>query len=207
MNELRILIVEDEPLIAENIAVYLSNNDFTVSAIAYDLEDAKKQLGQNTPDAVLLDINLDSDEDGIMIAEHINKHYQIPFVFLTSYADKETIERAKRVEPGGYVVKPFNEKTLQATIEIAVFNHAQRLNKNIPFISMEKINRQLTSPVTEREFDVLQLIYEGKTNQQISEQLFISYNTIKRHINNAYLKLDSATRTGAIVKLRELMLK
>jgi DNA-binding NarL/FixJ family response regulator len=207
MNELRILIVEDEPLIAENIAVYLSNNDFTVSAIAYDLEDAKKQLGQNTPDAVLLDINLDSDEDGIMIAEHINKHYQIPFVFLTSYADKETIERAKRVKPGGYVVKPFNEKTLQATIEIAVFNHAQRLNKNIPFISMEKINRQLTSPVTEREFDVLQLIYEGKTNQQISEQLFISYNTIKRHINNAYLKLDSATRTGAIVKLRELMLK
>jgi DNA-binding NarL/FixJ family response regulator len=207
MNELRILIVEDEPLIAENIAVYLNNTDFAVSAIAYDHEDAKKQLEQNTPDAVLLDINLDGDEDGITIAEHINKYYQLPFVFLTSYADKETIERAKRVEPGGYVVKPFNEKTLLATIEIAVSNYAQRLNRNIPFISMEKINRHLINTVTEREFDVLQLIYEGKTNQQISDQLFISYNTIKRHINNAYLKLDAATRTGAIAKLRELMLK
>ncbi len=207
MSEFKILIVEDEPVIAENIAMYLNNADFVVSGIAYDDEEAIKQLKQNTPDAVLLDINLDSNTDGIEIADYINKNYQLPFLFLTSYADRETLERAKKVEPWGYVVKPFNEKALLASIEIAISNFAQRSNRNIPNIIFEKINRHLINPVTEREFEVLQLIYEGKTNQQIAQQLFVSLNTIKRHINNAYLKLDTSSRSTAIARLRELMLK
>ena len=97
MNEFKILIVEDEAIIAQNIAVYLNNNDFKVSGIAYDDEEAIHQLKQNTPDAVILDINLDSESDGIEIAEYINKYTHIPFLFLTSHADKETMERAKRV--------------------------------------------------------------------------------------------------------------
>lgn len=207
MSEFKILIVEDEPVIAENIAMYLNNADFVVSGIAYDDEEAIKQLKQNTPDAVLLDINLDSNTDGIEIADYINKNYQLPFLFLTSYADRETLERAKKVEPWGYVVKPFNEKALLASIEIAISNFAQRSNRNIPNIIFEKINRHLINPVTEREFEVLQLIYEGKTNQQIAQQLFVSLNTIKRHINNAYLKLDTSSRSTAIARLRELMLR
>lgn len=207
MSEFKILIVEDEPVIAENIAMYLNNADFVVSGIAYDDEEAIKQLKQNTPDAVLLDINLDSNTDGIEIADYINKNYQLPFLFLTSYADRETLERAKKVEPWGYVVKPFNEKALLASIEIAISNFAQRSNRNIPNIIFEKINRHLINSVTEREFEVLQLIYEGKTNQQIAQQLFVSLNTIKRHINNAYLKLDTSSRSTAIARLRELMLK
>ncbi|MEP7144980.1 MAG: response regulator transcription factor [Ferruginibacter sp.] len=207
MSEFRILIVEDEPIIAENIAMYLDNADFIVSGIAYDDEEAKKQLKQNTPDAVLLDINLDSDTDGIEIADYINKNFQLPFLFLTSYADKETLERAKKVAPAGYIVKPFNEKTLLASIEIAISNFAQRSNRSVPHLAFEKINRHLINQVTEREFEVLQLIYEGKTNQQIAQQLFISLNTIKRHINNAYLKLDASSRSTAIARLRELMMK
>lgn len=207
MSEFKILIVEDEPVIAENIAVYLNNGDFAVSGIAYDDEEAKKQLRQHTPDAVLLDINLDSEEDGIAIADYINKNFEIPFLFLTSYSDKETLDRAKTVEPWGYVVKPFNEKALLASLEIAISNFAKRSNRAVPTLLFEKINRHLIDPVTEREFDVLQLIYEGRTNQQIGQQLFISVNTIKRHINNAYLKLDATSRSTAIARLRELMVK
>jgi DNA-binding NarL/FixJ family response regulator len=207
MSEFRILIVEDEPVIAENIALYLNNADFTVSGIAYDEDEAKKQLKQNTPDAVLLDINLDSSSDGVEIADYINKNFQLPFLFLTSYADKETIERVKKVEPCGYIVKPFNEKTLLASLEIGISNFARRNNRNIPDISFEKINKHLIHPVTEREYEVLQLIYEGKANQQIAQQLFISLNTIKRHINSAYLKLDTSSRSAAIARLRELMMK
>jgi len=112
MSEIKVLIVEDEPVIAENIAMYLNNNDFVVSGIAYDSEEAKSQLINNTPDAVLLDINLDTDIDGVQIADYINRNFHLPFLFLTSYADKETLDKAKKVEPWGYVVKRFNEKTL-----------------------------------------------------------------------------------------------
>jgi DNA-binding NarL/FixJ family response regulator len=207
MSEVRVLIVEDEPIIAENIAVYLNNNDFLVSGIAYDNEEAKKQLKYNTPDAVLLDINLDGTEDGIDIARYINGNYQLPFIFLTSYADRETLERAKSVEPSGYLVKPFNEKTLLASLEIAIANFAGKSNLLTPTILLEKINRHLIATLSEREFSVLQLIYEGKTNHQIAETLFVTINTIKVHIKNAYLKLDATSRSTAIVRLRELMLK
>lgn len=207
MSEIRVLIVEDEPVIAKNISMYLNNNDFMVSGIAYDYEEAMSELENNTPDAVILDINLDSDQDGIDIASHINKKHHLPFLFLTSYSDKETLQRAKKVEPSGYIVKPFNEKTLLASLEIALSNYAQRSNKDFPELKLEKINKHLLSPLTEREFTVVQLIYHGKTNNQVAEELFLSLNTIKVHIKNAYLKLDVPSRTMAMVRLRELMQK
>lgn len=86
-------------------------------------------------------------------------------------------------------------------------NFASRSNKEIPSLNLEKINRHLPDAISEREFSVLQYIYNGKSNRQISESLFVSYNTIKKHINNAYLKLDVNSRTSAIVRLRELMMK
>lgn len=207
MSEFRILIVEDEAIIAKNIAVHLTNGDFMVSGIAYDDEEALQQLQQNPPDAVLLDINLGSPVDGINIAEYIRRECLIPFVFLTSHADKDTLERAKKVEPWGYVVKPFNEKTLQATLEIAIYNFTQRSRQQAPIINFQKINKHLLSSVSEREFDVLQLVYEGRPNREIAAILFISMNTVKKHINSAYLKLDVNSRSGAIARLRDLMMK
>ena len=207
MSELRVLIVEDEPIIAENISMYLNNNDFMVSGIAYDDLEAKEQLANNTPDAVILDINLDSNQDGIAIAKHINNNYHLPFLFLTSHSDKDTLQRAKQVEPNGYIVKPFNEQTLLATLEIAISNHANRQNRQIPELNIDKINRYLLSPISEREFEVLQKIYQGKTNNQIANDLFVTVNTIKVHIKNTYLKLDVSSRTTAIARLRELMVK
>jgi DNA-binding NarL/FixJ family response regulator len=207
MSELKILIIEDEPVIAENISMYLNNADFTVSGIAYDDEEALHQLRNNTPDAVILDINLDSAIDGIQIAGYINKHFQLPFLFLTSYSDKETLQRAKAVEPSGYIVKPFNGQTLLASLEIAISNFANRSNYQVPDLHPDKINKHLLSPLTDREFKVLQLIYQGKTNNQIAEELFVTINTVKVHIRNTYLKLDAASHSTAIVRARELMQK
>jgi DNA-binding NarL/FixJ family response regulator len=204
-NKLKILIVEDEPVIAENISIYLDNNDFEVSAIAYDSDEAFTQLKTNTPDAVILDINLESEQDGIDIACYINSDIQIPFLFLTSYSDKNTLDRAKAVKPSGYIVKPFNERTLLASLEIAISNFASENNSSQPNLSMEKINRYLLSPLTDREFEVAQLAYNGITNSQIAEQSFISLNTIKTHLKSIYLKTDANTRYGLIVRLRQLM--
>lgn len=207
MSKLRILIVEDEPVIAENISMYLDNTDFEVSGIAYDSAEAKDQLHNNTPDAAILDINLESEGDGIDIATYINQHSQIPFLFLTSYSDRETLQRAKAVNPSGYIVKPFNEKTLLASLEIAISNHATKTNSKMPTLTIDKINRHLLSPLSEREFEILQLVYEGITNNQVAERIYLSVNTVKTHLKNIYLKLDANTRLQVIQKLRELILK
>jgi DNA-binding NarL/FixJ family response regulator len=199
--------VEDEPVIAENISMYLDNADFEVSGFAYDSNEANEQLQNNTPDAAILDINLQSDEDGIDIANRINEKYQIPFLFLTSYSDKNTLDRAKKVKPSGYIVKPFNEKTLLASLEIAISNHAAEKNHDLPKLNFEKLNRHLLSPLSDREFELAQLVYEGITSTQIAERLFISVNTVKTHLKSIYLKLDAVSRVEVIKHLRGLMLK
>lgn len=203
---MKILIVEDEPLIAEDISESLKKSEFEITDIAYTKKDAFTQLETNLPDMVLLDINLDNKMDGIEIAEIIKDKYQIPFIFITSYSDKSTLEKAKITEPAGYLVKPFNEAGLSSSIEIAFYNHIQKTKRNFPEINLAKLNKNIQEQVTEREFDLLKLIYEGKTNKQIAETLFISPNTVKKHINNAYLKLDVSSRSTALVKLRELMM-
>ena len=207
MSKFRVLIVEDEPVIAENISMYLDNNDFEVSGIAYDSAEANEQLQSNTPDAAILDVNLESDEDGIDIASSINQKYQIPFLFLTSYSDKETLERAKKVKPSGYIVKPFNEKTLLASLEIAISNFTAEKNHSLPPLNHDKLNYYLLSPISEREFELVQQLYEGITNTQIADKLFISVNTVKTHLKNIYLKLDAGTRIEVIRRLREIMMR
>lgn len=207
MTAIKVLIVEDEPLIARNIAMYLRNHDYEVSGIAHDPDEALYQLKRHPPDFVILDINLEADRDGIDLAMHINQYCFIPFVYLTSYSDKTTIERAKQTNPSGFIVKPFNEKTLYATIEIALANHAATANRHVPELSLPRLNEILLAPLTEREFEVLQHLYAGKTNQQIAADLHIAMNTLKKHINNAYFKLDVSSRTTAVAKLREMMVR
>ncbi|MFY7964896.1 MAG: response regulator [Chitinophagaceae bacterium] len=201
MNEIRILVVEDEPLIAMDIEQTLNNIDFAVSAIASNYSDAIHQLKINTPEAVLLDINLNDEKDGIDVANIINEQYRLPIIFLTSHADKGTLDRAKKTQPAGYIVKPFEERDLLAGLEIALYNFSMR-DANKPTLSLVNINKHILSQISEREFDVLVAIYEGKTNMQMADNLFVSVNTIKTHISNIYLKLDVASRTAAIAKVR-----
>ena len=202
MSHVRVLVVEDEPIIAEDIREILHNMDFCVSGVAYNPEDAICALKVHPPDMVLLDINLGSKMDGIQIAEFINQTLQIPFVFLTSHADKVTVERAKHTHPSGYLVKPFDEKDLFTTLEIALFNYSKRSPKQD--FSLDIINKKLLSKLTPKEFEIFISIYEGKTNRQMTEEYYVSLNTVKTHIKNLYDKLNVKTRTQAIAKLRAL---
>lgn len=203
----KVLIVEDEPLIAEGIKLHLSDSSFTVSSMAYDPDEAIQALKSGHPDIAILDINLEAEKDGIEIAKYITDNNPIPFIYLTSYSDSHTMERAKATSPAGFIVKPFNKKTLLATLEIAVSNFLHQANHHVPSLSISKINSYLHSALSEREFELLQLIYDGKNNQEICDQLFIAMNTVKRHVTNIYFKLDVKSRTEAISLVRNLMLK
>jgi DNA-binding NarL/FixJ family response regulator len=203
MSEIRVLIVEDEPLIAADIESTLNNIDFRVAAMAHNYATALQQLKVNTPDIILLDVNLSDEKDGIDIGNYINENYKLPFVYLTSYADKVTLDRAKKTRPSGYIVKPFEDKDLLAGLEIALYNFSTQ--NTAPTVSLATINRHILSQISEREFDVLLAIYEGKTNQQMADSLYVSVNTIKTHISSIYLKLDVTSRTAAIARIREWM--
>ncbi|HMX81219.1 MAG TPA: response regulator [Ferruginibacter sp.] len=120
----KILVVEDELIIAEDICNMLKKMGYVVSGNAMDAEEATEMLNQEIPDLVLLDINLGGKRDGITLAEEINNKYQVPFIFITSYTDGPTIERAKKVTPANYLVKPFKPEQLYTAIEIALFNLA-----------------------------------------------------------------------------------
>lgn len=118
MNNVSILIVEDEPLIADDIAMILSKNGCTVSGIVDNALDAIDHLESHQVGLTMLDINIEGERDGIWLAGQINKHFRSPFIFLTSYYDKKTLDRVQATNPAGYIVKPYDEGDLVANIHL-----------------------------------------------------------------------------------------
>lgn len=115
----QVLVVENEEIVAFDLEVCLANLGYNV-ALATTGEDAMATATQSRPDVVLMDIHLDGSMDGIGAAEWIRRETGIPLIFLTAHASNDTIERALTVDPAGYIVKPFNEKSLAASIRIAL---------------------------------------------------------------------------------------
>jgi DNA-binding NarL/FixJ family response regulator len=196
------MIVEDDPVISMDIADQLEMLDYEVAGRFYHADAAIQELAHRRADLVILDIDLEGEQDGVDIAHYINQNLGIPFIYLTAYADRTTLARVKETQPAGYIVKPFNQKDLLAQIEIALYKHAQRYATTL---ASDRINAQIHTPLTEREFEILNMIYEGHSNRKIAEALFVSLNTIKTHIKSIYLKMEVNSRAHCLARVRELM--
>lgn len=122
LNSPRILIVEDEPFIAENLQEMLSIFGYENTEITNSANQAIKAIKVSRPDLVLLDVKIKGDQDGIELGGIIKEQYQLPFVYITSYSDKETVNRAKHTQPLGFIVKPFTKDDVYAAIEVALYN-------------------------------------------------------------------------------------
>jgi signal transduction histidine kinase/CheY-like chemotaxis protein len=118
----RILVVEDEHLVALDLKQRLERMGYTV-ALAYTGEQAIEQTQASAFDLVLMDIKLAGPIDGIEAAHKIHAKLDVPIIYVTAYADNHTIERARTTEPYGYIVKPFHERELKASIEMALQHH------------------------------------------------------------------------------------
>lgn len=145
MSRAKILIVEDESIIAEDIADSLKVLGYSISAIVFSGEEAIQAADDMHPDLVLMDIHLQGKMDGITAAEEIRSRFQIPVVYLTAYADDNTLQRVNATKPFGYVVKPFEEKNLHSAIQIALHRHQYDYLTNLPNRSLlrERLNQIL----------------------------------------------------------------
>jgi len=120
---IKLLVVEDESIVALDIKHRAELLGYEVVGIASSGEEALELTREKKPDLVLMDIVLKGEVDGIEAAEIIKREYDIPVVYLTAHADKETLKRAKLTEPFGYLIKPFDDREFQSVIEVATYKH------------------------------------------------------------------------------------
>ena len=198
-HKARIFIVEDEPIIADDLADFLQSEGYFVVGIAHDSESALDMIHSETIDLVLLDINIEGSKDGIEIGRIINDQYKLPFIFITSFSDDVTMSKVVDTHPYGYIVKPFEERTLKTTISLALHNF--RSEQKEPFLSFEKLNQNCIEPLTAQQYQILIELSNGLNNSEIADKLFVSRNTIKFHLKNIYYKLDVGSRMDAVKKL------
>jgi len=125
---IRILIVEDDLLIAQDLQELLYEAGYTAVQKARNPEQAMHFIQSKEIDLALLDIHLSHQVTGIDIAHQINTYLQIPFIYITSYSDPDTIDKIKHTHPSGFLLKPFNKAQLLASIEIGMYNFGAKRN-------------------------------------------------------------------------------
>ncbi|RKX75056.1 MAG: hypothetical protein DRP87_15455, partial [Spirochaetes bacterium] len=121
MESLRVLIIEDDALSAQDVEMMLNNIGHSCCGIVADGRVAVEKAMEERPDIVLMDISLKGGSDGIEAAEQIYNRLNIPVVYISGYSDKETLSQVKETNPYGFKVKPIEEENLWRTLELAVY--------------------------------------------------------------------------------------
>lgn len=130
MTSIKILIVEDELIIADDLRDILSNQ-YEVVSVCKTYATALLELEKQQIDLILLDIKLKGEKDGIDLARVIREDYRIPFVFISSHSDRNTVQRAVEVNPYGYLIKPFEDNDVLVAIEVALSNFGKEQSTRI----------------------------------------------------------------------------
>ena len=123
MTDASILVVEDDAIIGRHIQTSLQRMEYVVVGVLLTGEEAVEQAILLKPDLILMDISLAGDMDGVDAASQIRCQLDIPIIYLTAYADQQTLQRAKITDPFGYLLKPFDERLLRITVEMALYKH------------------------------------------------------------------------------------
>jgi len=127
MDKIRILIVEDEGLIARDIENMVRQAGYEICAVAGTGEEAVEKAETTHPDLILMDIILGGEMDGVEAAEKIRDQFSLPIIYLTAHTDENTLQRAKLTEPVGYTLKPVEQKELMTVIEMALYKHQMEI--------------------------------------------------------------------------------
>ena len=201
MSKIKVLVVEDEIIIADNICKSLQSIGYDVFEPALNFSEAIAIIEKKTPDIAILDIQLSGKKTGIDLAEKINEKYNFPFIFLTANEDFNTFNKAKMVAPYAYLVKPFSKNELFTSIEIAIHNFS-KLNTNTN-------NSEITNFFFVKQKSSFSKVYFEKILFIKSDHIYIeihckehkklvsrtSLNEIKEKLNHNFIR----TQRGYIV--------
>jgi PleD family two-component response regulator len=140
----RIFVAEDEAVIAMDLSERLTALGYEVCGTATRGETAVERIAELRPDLVLMDVHLAGSMDGVEVAQQLGERYDVPFVFLTAYSDRELIARASRTNSYGYLVKPFEERELHATLQVALARHAAErdLREQVTIDSLTRLHNR-----------------------------------------------------------------
>src|SRR6266498_2683515 len=185
-DKARILVVEDESLLLEDIQERLQSFGYEVSAVAHSGEEALAGAAAAQPDVVLMDIRLTGAMDGIETARVLRERFNLPVIYLTGEADDATLARAKATEPLGYLLKPIEEKRLYSTVETALYKHKmdQRLRRIERWFAttLKSIGDAVIVTDTERRVTFMNPMAETltgwKSGETLGEPLARVYNTV-----------------------------
>ena len=209
-ENVNILIVEDESIVALNLSMGLENDGYTVVGIADNAEDAIQLFTENEVDIVLMDINIMGNKDGIQTAQELVKHKQVPVIFLTALTDAQTVSRVKGIQPAAFLTKPYHISNVRIAIELAISNFATAQSSQQPakVISLEK-NTAASTAETGADKEVL---------LQMQDYIFVknNYRFVKMKLSdilyaeadNNYINLVTAEgKTAVRLSLNQFMEK
>lgn len=183
---MKILIVEDELIIAQMLQEMLRELGYSDSQRCRKVEEANLLIKSGKFNMAILDINLSGGYEGIELGRLCSRE-KLPYFFVTSYSDRNTIQKAKTGKPGNYVVKPFSPQDIMVAVELTLM-HAQSE------IGLKRETAKNEFALTERESEILELMLKRLSNNEIADQLFISINTVKSHMRSIYNKTGSSTK-------------
>ncbi len=210
----KIIVVEDELLIALHIKKVLEKHDYDVVIDITSVEDAIFYIEQTPPDLVLIDINLNKDKEGTELGNYLLKKDTIPYIYITSYSDKNTLDKVNMTRPKGYIVKPFKEEDLLSTISIVLNNHNHKkidINRleisnkdSIPFKIKEIINYINTN--IEKKIDIDELTHLTKWKKDHFTRLFSKYlgKTPYQYILTRKIEKAKALLTETLIPINEI---
>lgn len=202
MSKAKILVVEDNAIIAFKLRYTLESLDYTVAAGSGSGEDAIEAALKNKPDLILMDINLKGEMDGIEATERIRAEMHVPVIFVTAYSDEAKIRRAKQTLPYGYLLKPVQDKELEIAVEIAL--HVARVGARQRFAESErqKLQQQLFQAQKMESLGTLaggiahdfnNLLFQIMGSIQLAEKRIGTDNPAVKNLSNA-LKATNRAR-------------
>jgi len=193
MPEVKILIVEDEMILAMGLKKKLESFGYLVTDLASSSSEAIESVKKTPPNLVLMDIVLKGEMDGIDTAKFIVNLYDIPIIYFTAYADDEILEKAEKTCPYGYIIKPYKDNELKANIKMALYKHKAKKEKLMDF---EDIYQDVTEFIDKNE----DLFKKGIIDESITGPVNIDLG-----LKNIYISADRNNKASfsAFYKLLE----
>ena len=188
MEQRRILVLEDEIIVALDIKEILENLQYTCS-VFHDFESALEAYKSFNPHLVICDINIGDGPSGIDFVKQVQLNMPIvSVIYLTAFSDREIVEMAGKTNPVNYILKPWSDHQIRVSVEMA-FDHIHVVSEQ----------HKILGDLTQAELKILELIAQNKKTKEIADLLFISEKTVKNHRYHISKKLNLSTENNSLL--------